>query len=833
MTTYFQLRSRYRQIYALFALIALVVFAFWAIELWQVLRSYTEREEDILRNHQELLLERKSEQLRGVFYEIYQSTRTVSLLPMIRAVRGSNRHDAEQDVVAQGRMSLDTHRTMQQIYTNLSNSVQVSEMYYVLDGFEPTRDVPFFMYDELISDGGGEQGAAHDEESDVPPEVEDEEYRHFPLMLEWFRLHAPKFIWTRSLDDIPTRISPALRTCDNTQFVSLRQANERDAFGIVYAVPVYADDTGRFKGMITTVIRTNVIEALLVGVPFLPVTSADEARRVGAGWVMPPPSAFRLRQADFGIDIHDRRNLAFADSGQQGRRASLDLDLKTGVTWELEHYLTRTEGDVLIAPIAAERNRSVTGRVILLLVLAIGGLWNFVVLNRTRRELMTMAHLDPLTGLPNRRFFLDKLDQGLGLALRRQRRLALCLLDVANFNAINDAHGTHMGDQLLVRLGERLQQTLGSSSRGATRHESGKISIARLGGDQFTLICPDVGEPADVTEVLDRLQSALRQPFVLDTGSIDISVSIGVALFPDDAGDADKLLLCVDDAMHESRRESAPYCLFNEHLRQHSENESRLLLELKRALEHGQFELFYQPKAHLQTGNIVSLEALLRWRHPQFGLVSPVDFIPLLERSGDIIAVGRWVLEQACRDLGRLADDGFAKIMVSVNVSVRQLRRGDFHHTVAEVLAASGIKPQRIVLEVTESMMMENPEEGGQILRQIDHLGVKLAIDDFGTGYSSITYLQHLPLSYLKLDKAFIDDLDMPQARHIVESVIHLARGLSLQTIAEGIETESQRALLTDMGCDIMQGYLLSKPCPLADIIVWLREYHLAQPTSH
>lgn len=831
MTTYFQLRKRYLQIYAIFALVAIGVFAFWAVELRQALSAYAEREEAALRSHQELLLERKGRQVEALFHELYQSTRTIALLPMIRGVRGENRRDAREDVVAQGRLSLDAHRTLQQIYASLQDSVSVSEIYLVLDGFDPVRQVPFFMYDALIAQDRGASRQRSPVDGDIPPAVETEEYRHFPVQLDWFRAHAPEFRWARHLDRIPVRLSPVLRTCDNTQYLSLRQGNVADTHGFIYAMPVYARDSGRFTGMVTAILRNNVLEALLLDVPFVPVTPRDEALRQEAGWSMPPPSSFRLRQADYGIVVRDRRHPQpedAAEGGVAGRWARRQLDLKTGAPWQLEHFLGTAEMQALTAPIDAERQRMIAGRMLLLLLLAAGGLWNFVVLNRTRRELMHMTHFDALTALPNRRLFLDQLQQGLARARRHHNKLALLLLDVANFNAINDAHGAEIGDYLLAALAGRLQQTLRGEDFvglfGNLRRENG-FAVARLGGDQFTVICEDVSGSPDVVAVLDRLLPTLRAPFQFAAGSVELGVNIGVAVFPDDAPDADKLLVCAEGAMTESRREALPYFLFNEKLRQRSEREFRLSRELKRALEQGEFELFYQPKADLASGRIISLEALLRWRHPQLGLVSPAEFVALLERSGGIIEVGRWVLEQACRDLARLGEAGCADLLVSVNVSVRQLRRGDFHQTVAQVLAETGTAPRRLILEVTESMMMESLDEGRQLLRQIDHLGVKLAIDDFGTGFSSMTYLQHLPLSYLKLDKAFIDDIETPRARHIAGAVIHLAKGLALRTIAEGVEREAQRAILVEIGCDIMQGYLLSKPLPLAEIVAWLHAY--------
>jgi EAL domain-containing protein (putative c-di-GMP-specific phosphodiesterase class I) len=259
-------------------------------------------------------------------------------------------------------------------------------------------------------------------------------------------------------------------------------------------------------------------------------------------------------------------------------------------------------------------------------------------------------------------------------------------------------------------------------------------------------------------------------------------------------------------------------------MRQRAERQHVLTLELVTAMQKEQFELFYQPKAMLLNGEVVSMEALIRWRHPQLGLVSPVEFIPILERNGAIVELGEWIVEQACRDLHRLTEVGFPGVRVSVNVSVRQLKRGNFHEFLRHTLQHFEIVPQRLILEITETMVMEDLKKGREAMLALEKLGVGLSIDDFGAGYSSLTYLQHLPLSSLKIDKSLIDGMVDDRAIHVVESVIRLAQGLSLKTIAEGIETEAQRELIGKLGCDMIQGYLLSRPLPLEDIIGWLRQ---------
>ena len=259
-------------------------------------------------------------------------------------------------------------------------------------------------------------------------------------------------------------------------------------------------------------------------------------------------------------------------------------------------------------------------------------------------------------------------------------------------------------------------------------------------------------------------------------------------------------------------------------MRKRGERLHLLTFELLTALQNSQFELFYQPKALLIDGSVVSMEALIRWHHPTLGLVSPIEFIPILEHNGAIVEVGQWIVEQACRDLKRLTEAGFPTVRLSVNVSVRQLKRGNFHAFLKATLEANQVDASRLILEITESMVMEDLQKGREALLELKQLGVSLAIDDFGSGYSSLTYLQHLPLDSLKIDKSLIDGMLDERSIHVVQSVIRLAQGLSLKTIAEGIETEEQRLLIHSLGCDMIQGYLLSRPLPLPVIIAWLRE---------
>ena len=824
--------SRQQLINGLVVLAVLFTVLIWGLELSRSLDSLNRQVEERLLARKDQELERKLGSFRDLFSELYNNTRTITLLPMVRSVQGDNRRTDQEDVVAAGRFSLDAHHALQQIYVNLQSHLKVSEIYYVLDGFDPSRHVPFFMYDDLIV-GVGEAQSHPTGLTDVPSEVEDFEYAYFPTQLAWFRNNAPTYTFAKHLEKIPVRLSPMMRTCDNSQFLSEKSSDPRDVEGLIYAMPVYDLGANKLRGMIATVIRRNVLEAALIGVPFLPVTTSDQARMKNEGWAMPQAhSPFVLRNPELGIDIFDRRHpllvqgVAAALTAKDGRWFKNRVDLRTGSPWELYYHMDVAEIANLNAVVETAKRETLVGRLALLVMLISGLLWMWWLSHRGRRELMRLAHFDALTELPNRRAFFKRLDTVMARAKHQQTRVGLFFIDVANFNAINDAFGQGVGDQLLSVVGQRLVQSVRGGDtvtrKSLTRRQS--ESVSRLGGDEFTILCEDVKSADDLAVVAERIMSGMSLPLVVGGNEIVVSVYAGIAAYPDDANSGESLLMSAESAMNQCRASGPGYLLFNEAMRKRAARQHLLAVELAPALERQQFKLFYQPKAALDDGRVVSLEALIRWKHPELGMISPFEFIPLLERSGRIVEVGEWVLYQSCRDIQALAALGYGHLKVSANVSVRQLRRGNFHETVARVIADTGIAPDRLVLEITESMMMDNLQEGQLALERLKALGVGLAIDDFGTGYSSLTYLQCLPLDYLKLDKSFIDGMTNDHARHIVKTVIVLAQGLQLQTIAEGIETEAQRLELRALGCDIIQGFLLSKPKPLPEIVQWMAD---------
>ncbi|MBK6999774.1 MAG: bifunctional diguanylate cyclase/phosphodiesterase [Rhodoferax sp.] len=677
----------------------------------------------------------------------------------------------------------------------------------------------------------------------MPDEDEQAEYAEIVQQLAWFRSNAPVFRYATELNAIPARLSPLVKTCDVSQFTGSQPIDVRDQLGFVYSVPVYDTRSNKFKGQISVIVRSNVFEAQLINVPFLPITENDKSHMAAQGWIMPPPSPFVLTEKSQRMEIFDRRNPVFSNGLQSarnnpslgGRWASTPIFLKNQNNWELHHYLSESEIREMTGGIERKKLLSIASRVLLLFVLSGFLWWGFRLMHLSRRELVKMSHYDPLTDLPNRRLFFERMESGIEQARLQNTNLGLFFLDLAGLNAVNDKHGHHGGDKLLKQMTNRLNARLRKSEIDLRKSQDNKkssdalspttppkLTLFRLGGDEFTIICNSLPSPDDLETMAEDIVACVGHPFILDDEMVDIGINIGVASFPNDANNAERLLMSADSAMHECKSTHSRFILFNEEMRQRAERLHLLTLELVGAIQKEQFELYYQPKATLLDGRVASLEALIRWHHPELGMVSPLEFIPILEANGAIVELGEWIVEQACRDLHRLSEAGYPEVMVSVNVSVRQLRQGNFPGFLEKTLAQTGINANRLILEMTETIVMDDLEKGREILLSFRKLGISLAIDDFGTGYSSLSYLQHLPLDYLKIDKSLIDGMVDERSIHVVASLISLAQGLTLKTIAEGIETAQQRDLLKQLGCNMIQGYLLSRPLPFSAIIDWL-----------
>ncbi|MEH6472533.1 MAG: bifunctional diguanylate cyclase/phosphodiesterase [Halopseudomonas sp.] len=803
-----------------------VILLMWGFNLRELIVDHSARMEQRVGDFQQRMLSDKVDALDEVFQAVYEHARTISLLPSVRSVEGGNRKDETIDPVAQGRLSLETHQTIEQIYKNLANTISLSEIYYVLDGFDPDNgEVPFFMYDDEIV-GVNDHLTSGDEldliNEDVPEEYELAEYAYYQTQLQRYRERFARRTFSGDITAIPALISPLMRTCDNTQYNSVIGGNEEDSHGLLYSLPVFDLDNRRYKGIISTVVRANVLEAVLVGVPFIPVTVADSTLASSQGWALPEkPADLLLTNSAHDIAIFDRRDPHFSQSslaqlGQSdGRIASLPLNVVSDGQWRLYHYLSPGQVDQMTADLQRQMWLGVIARIsVLLVLLAIFWRANSDQL-RHHRELIQLAHYDSLTLLPNRSLLYKHLGQSIARAKRHNRRLGLMFVDIDEFGSINDTLGHKAGDAVLMAIAERLRQTVRLSDEVALRDAAESLQVARLGGDDFAIIYEDLAQAEDGVMLGERLLQRFREPVHLENQETEISLSGGMSVYPDDAKDIDELMACADYALrHAAERGAAQFQMYNDEMRQKAARQTRLMQDLPNAIRLNLFTLNYQPKQSLVDDRIVSFEALLRWHHDELGFVSPVEFIPLLEQSGYIVEVGRWVLLTACQQLKRWQRDGNPELCMSVNVSPRQLMLSDIVATVDEVLAETGVVPHTLILEITESMMIDNLDEGNQVLHELKTRGVKLAIDDFGTGYSSLTYLQELPVDYLKLDKSMIDVIGEERGAHVIRTTIVLAQGLGLVSIAEGVEELSQRELLKQMGCDLIQGYWLSRPQP-------------------
>ncbi len=423
---------------------------------------------------------------------------------------------------------------------------------------------------------------------------------------------------------------------------------------------------------------------------------------------------------------------------------------------------------------------------------------------RIEAELRYQSTHDALTGLPNRTLFQDRLTQAMQQARRQDKLLAVALLDLDNFKAINDGWGHDYGDQLLAEVARRLKDTLRAGD-----------TVARLGGDEFALVLSDLAQVEDIGQIINKLLEAFTASFRIGEYDVYAGLSLGITMFPVDGEDVSTLLRNADMAMYRAKAEGRGCArFFTRDLNNLMQDSLLLQTCLKHAVEAGELELHYQPQVNLRSGEISGVEALLRWSHAELGSVSPTRFIPVAEACGLIVPIGAWVLATACKQIRAWQDAG-TPIRVAVNLSAHQFRQHDLTQSVRDALAQSGASPALLELELTESAVMEEPAPAARLLRELATLGVTIAIDDFGTGYSSLAYLKVFSLHKLKIDRSFILDLARdPDDAAIVRGLISLAHSLGLTVIAEGVENEDQRAMLLHLGCDELQGWLFSKALP-------------------
>lgn len=429
-------------------------------------------------------------------------------------------------------------------------------------------------------------------------------------------------------------------------------------------------------------------------------------------------------------------------------------------------------------------------------------------IKRSEEELERLAHYDSLTDLPNRRLILSRLEHSLEHAGRHGHRVAALYLDIDNFKQINDSLGHQMGDELLVAVARRLQ--------GRLRKED---TYGRLGGDEFFVLLESIPDADEAAVVARDLLALFGDPFLLSNDqSVLVTASIGISIFPEDNATPTDLMRNADVAMYRAKDGGRnQFCFYTSDMNAGAVEKMKLEAELRGALERDELLLYYQPQIETWTGKVVGAEALLRWQRRGHGLVPPDQFIPLAEKTGVILPIGKWVIDSACRQIRDWLDQGLEPVRVAVNVSAKQFKAGDLDKVLDQAMKKYGVAPRHLDVELTESMLMENPDQVVEMLKRLKLIGVKLSLDDFGTGYSSLAYLSRFPLDALKIDKSFIRDIIVEtEATVLADSIIALAQRMKLQVVAEGVETAEQLQFLRERDCDEVQGYYFSKPLPAA-----------------
>ncbi len=494
-------------------------------------------------------------------------------------------------------------------------------------------------------------------------------------------------------------------------------------------------------------------------------------------------------------------------------RAVVPGDASQGTIWTTEDVSARREAQLALMQAHEELENRVAERTAELAEANLRLQEEVAERQQAEERVMHLANHDALTGLPNRRLLIDRLGQALALAHRENHQVAVLFMDLDRFKTINDSLGHMTGDALLQNVARRLSETLREGD-----------TVSRLGGDEFVVVLPSLDQPKAAEKVALKLVDALAPPIHLGGQELRVSASIGISLFPEDGRDTETLLRNADSAMYHAKDMGRNnYQFFMEQMNVAAAERLRLENDLHRALERQEFELHFQPRVSVANGLACGIEALIRWRHPERGLVLPGHFIPVAEDTGLIVPIGEWVINEACRQGTAWCAAGLPQIPVAVNLSPRQFRQSNLVDTVARAIERHGWPCKLLELEITEGVLMQQTSETLKTLEALNRLGVGLAIDDFGTGYSSLSYLKRFPVDFLKIDQSFVRDIAVdPDDATIVTAIIGLAHSLGLTVVAEGVENASQLDFIREAGCDEAQGYHIGRPMPAGQMAEWL-----------
>ena len=431
----------------------------------------------------------------------------------------------------------------------------------------------------------------------------------------------------------------------------------------------------------------------------------------------------------------------------------------------------------------------------------------FTRLKQEKEELYKLSRTDPLSGLSNREALSERLGYLLSLSKRDNTEFAVLFLDLDNFKHVNDSLGHKIGDVLLQQLSSKIKETVRDND-----------IVARVGGDEFVIVLSKYSSMLELTQIIDRILEYVKTPFVIADNLIEVTSSVGIAFYPKDGTNEVELLKNADIAMYEAKKEGKnQYHFFTESLNAKLQEEIKIDKEMKEALRNDEFELYYQPKTDINSGAIVAAEALIRWNHPIKGLMSPFYFIDIAEKDGFIVELGEWILREAMTQQVKWKQDKICDIPISINVSIKQLANKNFEYIFKKIVQESGIEPNKIDIEIVESLFLSNNKDTSYILDMFHKIGATISLDDFGTGYSSLSYLKDFKIDILKIDKVFIDDFSTKSGSIFLETIIRMGQTLQIEVLCEGVETQEQLKYLQNLNCDLYQGYLCSKPLKADD----------------